>query len=266
MHNLLKKYLLSFFFCVAAACSALNAAAQESPDTGITVTEPDTTTSTSIDGEYVEPPAPTVYNSALPTDAQWQQATSDRAYWYRNEREVVKEPSGPPKEDNFIYFILSILHFFGTALGKLLLWICLFLIIGYVIYRIIKGQGNGLFGAQDRKSGSEIGELTEQGLLDADWEGQMRAAVQAGDTRAAIRFSYLRLLQLLQQEGHITFRPDKTNAEYYRELADKPQRQTFRSMARQYEWAWYGNFLPGKEALDSYMHSFQQLKQSLGAA
>lgn len=221
---------------------------------------------TPISGEYVAPDRPTIYNTASPTDAQWARAISDKAYSYRDKHEFVRKRS-----DNdvpaWIGFMMGILSFFSSPFGKVVLWSALIIIVGSILFRIIRGQAGSLFAPRDRKpDAAEVGKLNEDILLESDWEKQMSEAMQTGDNRAVIRYGYLRLLQLLQDRGYIAYRQDKTNVDYYQELADKPQRQAFRAITRQYEWAWYGNILPSRTAMESYLQTFQQLKQSLVSA
>jgi hypothetical protein len=273
MQQALSKYIRSLLLCLAMLGALPCAAQDQSLDSTYSQsTEVDdiVENSSTIDGEYVEPesePERTIiYNSATPTDARWQQATSSDAFKYRDKREIIPKERPPEKEPAIVRFLLGLFNFFGSALGKGLLWIVFILIVGFIAYRIIAGQGNGLFGAKDRRGEVEQdNEVTEKSLLERDWEALISSATQSGDTRLAIRYSYLRLLQLLQDNGLLTYRPEKTNTDYYRELVDKPQRQAFRTMARQYEYAWYGNYLPEPAALDSYMTTFRQVKQSLGA-
>src|ERR1043165_545523 len=162
--------------------------------------------STPIRGELVEPETPTVYNSSSPSDDQWNQTTSDKAYSYRDKREYIPKEAPPEKEPGWIRFLLEVFRFFSSPTGKLLLWISLILIIGYVVYRIIRGQGSGLFAATDRNRSFDEGALSEQGLLEADWEKQMQDAMQTGDLRTAVRYGYLHLLRLLQERGYIAYR------------------------------------------------------------
>jgi hypothetical protein len=260
---------LRLLLCGAWLSCAMTLSAQErgGDTTFLDTLETGLEGATPIKGEYIAPDKAITYNSAAPTESQWQHTISDKAYSYKDKREYTPR-NEPPPEDPFLFKLLvKILQFFSSPTGKFLLWTTLILILGYVAYRIIKGQGKSLFGARDRRP-EEDGEeavLSEESLLEIDWESRMQEALHAGDARTAIRFGYLQLLQLLQRRGYISYRPDKTNMDYYRELVDKPQRQPFRIITRQYEWAWYGAYEPEKAALDAYLQTFNQLKQSLGA-
>ncbi len=257
--------LRAILICLAVCC-AIETHAQE-PDADTTVADTgfysNADSVTAIDGEYV-PERPVIYNSSAPSAAVWQQATADKAYTYRDAREYNGKKEERPPDLWLLRLLYSIFAFFASPLGQILLWGALIAIVGYVIYRIVAGQGGWIFGAKDHRADSgNDAVVSEQSLLEADWESLMQKALQSGETRAAIRFSYLRLLQLLQQRGLISYRPDKTNIDYYRELADKPQRQDFRTVMRQYEWAWYGNIIPERATMDSYLQTFNGLKNSL---
>ncbi len=86
--------------------------------------------------------------------------------------------------------------------------------------------------------------------------------MQANEARLAIRYSYMLLLQLLQQKGQIQYRPDKTNYEYYHEL-NETYKKDFRILTRQYEYAWYGNFEVAEDSYRRYMDTFNHLKKTL---
>jgi hypothetical protein len=180
----------------------------------------------------------------------------------------VKKDEKPEEVPGWYRFLTWLAGFLSSLAGKVLLWSALALIVGYIAYRILTGQGSFLFGRRDRKGGDPevgAGQVSEEGLLESDWESRLREALAAGDSRLAIRYSYMHLLQALQERNLIAYRPDKTNTEYYRELAES-LRQPFRSISRQYEYAWYGNILPGPAAMESYMQTYSGLKKSISYA
>lgn len=265
MDKRLKIFLLSA--CLWAARGVPSAIAQNIDDTAFrdTAQSIGVEGAVPINGEYV-PERPIIYNAAAPTSADWEKTLADKAYNYRDKLEYVEKGERPRDMSGLYRLIYAIASFLASSLGKTILWTSLILIVGYVAYRIIKGQAGGLFEKSDYKTDLTDEIPTEHSLLESDWEHLLQEALNKGEGRAAIRFAYLRLLQLLHERGLIAYRPDKTNMDYYRELADKPQRQSFRSITRQYEWAWYGHVLPDKAAMDSYLQTFQELKQSMGTA
>jgi hypothetical protein len=225
------------------------------------------TTNTVEGADETVPETPVVYNTATPTDAQWNTVTSDNAYTYRNKKEYVDEKEVDEKPSRLMLMLENFFRFLQSGTGKILLWSALALIIGYIVCRIILGQGSGLFGKRDYAGAEETtGNVTEESLLENNWDELLKAAIAAGDTRLSIRYSYMRLLQLLQERSLIAYRPDKTNFQYYRELADSPYRQSFRDLSRQYEYAWYGNYLPEKAVLDHYLQEFNNIRKSLATS
>jgi len=211
---------------------------------------------------------PVVYNTARPDAAQWEAATADKAYAYRDKHEFIKKPEQSPTEPGWYKLLIGIFGFLGSIWGKALLLILLALIVGFIAYRIIAGHGAWLFGRRDvREAADDENEahVSEESLLLSDWETRLSLALADGDSRLAVRYSYMHLLQALQQRGLIAYRPDKTNSDYYREL-NGSMKQAFRAISRQYEWAWYGAFIPEAKAMTDYMNAYQGLKKTISNA
>ena len=260
-----RRYKLLYLLSLFILCCAAPAIAQHDIADSAWNSDADTAAYNEDVEEAAAPERVIVYNTARPAAAQWQQATSSEAYSYRDKREYIKKGE-PPREEvpGWIRFIEKFFRFLASSTGKLMLWIAFALIVGYIAYRVIAGRG-GLFGQRDRKQSGpaeDTDNVSEQGLLENDWEARLHAALGAGDQRLAIRYSYMHLLQAMQERGLIAYRPDKTNTGYYRELTES-MKQPFRAVSRQYEYAWYGNFLPDPAAMESYMQTYSGLKKSI---
>ncbi len=245
--------------------ASLNAAIL--PDTLEDDAEYDETAESESDEGYdmERTPRTVIYSSQRPTEARWLEVTSDDEYSYRTIREYVPRPvkQEPPREIPWwIRALGAVMRFFATTAGKIILLVLLVAIVGYVVYRIIGGEGR-LFGKRDirQPAASDGGELSEEGLMELNWETRMREAVSSGDHRQAIRFGYLHLLQQLQARQQIHFRPDKTNIAYYRELPEQ-LRPGFRSLTRAYEFAWYGNYIPDAAGMSAYVSELEQFLQT----
>ena len=103
----------------------------------------------------------------------------------------------------------------------------------------------------------------EEDITNTNWEALLQKASANNDLRLAVRYSYMWLLQLLQEHELIKYRGDKTNYEYYSELAGTNYKQSFKQLSRQYEYTWYGNFLPSDTAYQQYLSLFGNLKTQL---
>ena len=263
MSFLNKQILLLLFICPSVL--AYGQDTDMAVDTGMAVVEAPPEAEPAItEGEATVP-----YNNNTATAGQWQSLTNDKAFGYRNEQEYIPKPEKEMQEEKpsaFIRFLLQFFHFFTTTAGHIVLWSLLALIVGFIVYRVISGEGKRLFAKRAENMNEEPdAPVSEEDLLSSNWEDRMQAAIRSGDMRAAIRYSYMLLLQMLQHRSLIQYRQDKTNSAYYRELADTEYRQPFRQLSRQYEFTWYGNFLPSETTFQAYMQTFSDIKNRIGS-
>lgn len=209
--------------------------------------------------EESETPAREPRNITAP---EWQELTNDPAYYYRDSLEFTKvTPPAPPKESSSPEFWMALMEFVNGTLGQVLIWGLLITAILYAVYRIVIGDRSAIFGKKSPKHEQERGHQDIEDITDSNWEQLLRKAEQTGDLRLSIRYSYLLLLQVLQEAELIRYRSDKTNFQYAGELADTPYKQTFRKLTRQYEYAWYGNFPVSAEMHALHMQELFTLKQ-----
>lgn len=207
-------------------------------------------------------PCRVLSQAAAISSSRWDSLTNDKAFYYRNEKEAI-EKIKPVKTGALDKIIEAIFVFFGSTTGKVITWSIFFLALGWALYKIFFGDHTGLFKKRTAIPKTGAPQMTEEHLPDADWEALLRDAMQQQDVRMAIRYSYMRLLQLMQQNGMLQYRQDKTNYDYYRELADEQYKQPFKQLSRQYEYAWYGDYPLSAAAYNEYMQTFNTLKNRL---
>ena len=190
---------------------------------------------------------------------QWQHLTNDKAFYYRNKTE---QPFHIQTHNNgFLVFLYRILSFFASPTGHIILWGLFIGVAVYVAYRVLRDR-NILFIRKGRKYATH-GASTEEDITATDWETQLQKAINEKNVRMAIRSSYMMLLQMLQERQFIQYRQDKTNYDYYRELADTWYSQPFKKLLRSYEYAWYGDLPLTHEAYEEYMRTFTSVKEKL---
>jgi hypothetical protein len=209
------------------------------------------------------------YDNALAaahvTDKQWKQLTKDKAFGYSTEKEMKEPRKTPPAENFFSRLFAGLISFFSSSVGKTVVWIIFFSIIAYTIFRIIINEKTRFFRRREKIT-EEVAEPTgvpTEDLLQTNWEEYMRKAQTDGNIRLAIRYTYMRTLQLLQKRQLINYRSDKTNYEYYYELSNSNHRVPFQQLTRQYEYSWYGNYEVQPDAFTNYMQTFDNLKSQL---
>lgn len=258
----LSKYIFLFLFAVASCIPAIAQEADTTAYEADTVAEGVTEASLPSTSTYE---APVDYNTQEPSDDQWKKVTTDKDFYYRDEVEYVKpEPQKDHEPSGLLLAIARFFAFFATTAGHVILFIMLALFIGFIVYRIISGEGKGLFSRDSKKLVEEApDEISEEDLLTNNWETRLQQAIQQNNQRLIIRYSYMLVLQLLQHRNMISYRQDKTNIEYFRELPEGDSQQAFRLVMRQYEYTWYGNYLPDAGAFDAYMETFKTLKAKL---
>lgn len=201
------------------------------------------------------------------SDSTWRRLTDDKAFYYKNEREYRQgqEPEETEPRDYSKSWWARMIQFFEGN-GKVLVYLLLFIVAAFIIYYVVLSKNmSSIFGRGKKQvSSSEVKTENLEDIAETDWERLMGEAAQQGNYRNAIRYSYLMLLQLLQEQQLIRYRIDKTNFEYYHELNESPHKTPFKQLSRQYEYAWYGHFAIEEQAYQQYVQEFNQLKRRLG--
>lgn len=191
--------------------------------------------------------------------AAWQQLTSDKDFNYKDQKEQeIKKQSDNSSLANALN---NFLEFFSNGIGQFLFWLAVLIILGYAAYKIFFNERFSLFKKEKKKAAETT--VIEQDIAFTNWEQHLQNALQKNDLRLAVRYSYMWLLQLLQNKELIEYRSDKTNYEYYSELIDTPFKQPFKQLSREYEYAWYGHFALSEAAYNSYMQLFNNIKKQL---
>lgn len=196
------------------------------------------------------------------TPAQWEQLKKDKEFGYKDDREgVVKQK--PYKKTALMKFFETLFGFFGGVLGNFLIWCAVILVVVLIIYRLFFSKDNILF-SRNKRMVSDTGPIdSEENILSTNWEAHLQKAIDDNDLRLAVRYSYMWLLQILQQQQLINYRSDKTNYEYYNELNNTNYKKPFRQLSLQYEFAWYGQFGMPQQMFNDYLTQFNDLKNQL---
>lgn len=84
-------------------------------------------------------------------------------------------------------------------------------------------------------------EQLEDNLHQADLEDFIQRALAQGNYALAIRLYYLAILKALSLQHLITWKKDKTNRDYLREMNHSPMAADFSNITAIFERIWYGN-------------------------
>lgn len=140
----------------------------------------------------------------------------------------------------------------GTGLN-LVAYLLIFILIGAVIYMIFANVKFDKNIEDDALSNDHIEDIEEIDALDG-----FKKALMAGDYRSAIRMQFIKVLQLLQENNRINWRPEKTNKDYLRELRGTNEKSVFRKLSGIYELVWYGNTKIQRESFEQINPSFEK--------
>lgn len=193
---------------------------------------------------------------------QWQQLTTDKAFDYKNEVEKQQQlPNDKPSK--FWENVARFFRHFSNRTFIFIFYTLVAILVIYILYKLLLGNENVFF-SKKRKTLAPTGNLLDEHMGTADWDALLKKAVAENDLQQAVRYSYMWLLQMLQDSQLITYRDDKTNYEYSRELEHTAYKQSFRQISRQYEYVIYGNFRISATTYNDYISLFNNIKQQLG--
>lgn len=195
--------------------------------------------------------------------AKWQELTTSKDFYYKDEQELVKpeKPRSPGMLQKLLGFLAAL--FSG---GVLLFWLLLAAALVFVVYKLFISKDSFIFGKSKKTLKDDSPPPPDdEDITTTNWELLLQQAVARNDVRMAVRYSYMWLLQLLQQREMIQYRTDKTNYDYYTELNDTRYKQPFKQLSRQYEYAWYGQLPVSVAGYNQYIDLFNKVKKDLNA-
>ncbi|MCC2547071.1 DUF4129 domain-containing protein [Hymenobacter sp. BT175] len=130
----------------------------------------------------------------------------------------------------------------GTAGSKgwnYVLYAALLVLLVFVILQLLDLDLTAAFGRAPRRLPLAY-TAEHENIHELDIPTLLTEAEARGDYRLAVRLGYLGALKQLTDQGLLQWQPDKTNAHFLAELPAGPLRQAFAVVARQFEFAWYG--------------------------
>lgn len=84
--------------------------------------------------------------------------------------------------------------------------------------------------------------ITEEKLHQQDYDELLQSALAKKNYKDAVRILYLKALRELTKAELITWKADKTNSDYLRELSSHPAKSSFSRLTYFYEYVEYGDF------------------------
>lgn len=168
----------------------------------------------------------------------------------------------PPKAAPWFIQLLETLFRIISA-GRYIIMGLLLLGLAYLIFRFMQSNGLSIFRKPATKGG--LPDVADESLQDAaEYEGKIKAAIAAGDTRQAIRWWYLYTLFQLSEKQLLVLLRDKTNNDYLREMRGSTHYKKFAALTLDYEYIWYGGFNISEANFRSMNQEFRDFNNAIG--
>lgn len=165
------------------------------------------------------------------------------------------------------WLIQLIQYIFDNPWASVAIRFIFFAIFGVVLIALINHiLGGNMSAAFSRTtSGRSVGlNITESNLSKVDYEQLLQEALSKNNYHDAVRILYLKALQQLNETELITWKPDKTNHDYLRELGAHPSKSPFSRLTRYYEYVEYGDFKIEKPGFENVQNIYRQFQQQAG--
>ena len=146
-----------------------------------------------------------------------------------------------------------------NAIGKLINWLIVGIGLFFVFRALTDATGFNLFRKDEKVSDLPIHFSEDE--LKQDFNHLIKQALDEKDYRLALRYQFLRILRVLDDDELIRFKDFKTNRDYYYELKDNKLKQQFAQAAHVYEYAWYGEFEVDQEVYENGIKDFEFIHQ-----
>jgi hypothetical protein len=175
---------------------------------------------------------------------------NDPEYWAREPERKVETSSHSSSKGFWSYFND---FFSGTAVRTLTYGVLIAFFL-FVIYRIIVVNKLFLFYSAKKAKPAETDESVD--IDDNNLDEKIQKAIAAKDHRLAVRFMYLKSLQLLNEKQWIRYHADATNYEYVNQMRGHKLSSEFDFLTRVYDYMWYGEFTVTEEQFDIVHKNF----------
>lgn len=150
----------------------------------------------------------------------------------------------------------------GKTSGTIIKYVLIAAVIAIVVFVAIKLIGLNYNILTGKSKPVEVPfEENLENIHEIDFDEQLNAALLSNNYRLVVRLLYLKTLKQLTDKQLINWQPEKTNQAYVLELASQPYQQEFKSLTKQFEYIWYGEFYIDKNTFEPIHQSFQAFNQ-----
>lgn len=203
-------------------------------------------------------PEPLVYRHV--PDSVTRKLKKQKEFAYANDpRYWVSDPQ-PEEQNDFWEGFYKFFQKDGVRTIAYGLLISFFL---FVIYRIIVVNKLFLFYSSKKVKQQEKEETLN--IEDEKLDEKIQRAIDEHNDRMAVRYMYLKALQLLHEKQWIHFHAEATNHEYVNQMQKHKLGTEFGFLTRVYDYMWYGEFTLTREQFDIVYNNFRQFYKGVNS-
>jgi hypothetical protein len=257
--------------CLAAllSCSPLvHAQVEEEVDTTVTVVEaPPAPTEADYGEHFTHESTPLQLRQVPDSSVNSLQKQKDFAYandpeyWAREPERKVETSSHSSSKG----FWSSFNDFFSGKAAREITYGILIAFFLFIIYRIIIVNNLFMFYSPGYKKAKAAATSEADDIDDKNIDEKIKKAITAKEHRLAVRFMYLKALQLLNEKQCIRYHADATNYEYVHQMSGHKLSNEFGFLTRVYDYMWYGEFTVTEEQFDIVHKNFNHFYNALQA-
>ena len=133
-----------------------------------------------------------------------------------------------------------------------------------VLRGLFRGDRGTIFFGKVQNEIIKYSEINE-GISEINFDILISFAIQNKDYKLAVRYLFLKSLQLLSKKEIIELRENKTNHQYLSEIKDSHLLAAFRKTIYRFELVWYGDFPVDENVFQSSQKEFSELFGLLSA-
>jgi hypothetical protein len=179
---------------------------------------------------------------------------NDPEYWTRADNDEANGSTG---------FMDAIANFLSRPAVRAFIYILFIALAIFILIRVIVVNRLYIFNRSAKKTGSVSVESTDEEIMSENLDHKIADAVKRNDQRNAVRFLYLKSLQMLDKKGWINFHPQATNYAYRSQVNRYAKGQEFVFLSSVYEHVYYGNFHLTDEQFSRVLNSFNHFHNTL---
>jgi hypothetical protein len=151
------------------------------------------------------------------------------------------------------YVTLMDILYYGLMIAALLL----------IMRGLLKADRRGLLFGRIKDNNIRIVEF-EEDIGKINFDDLIRSAMDKKQYKLAVRYFYLKSLQMLSGRGLVELKNNKTNYQYLNEIKNNRIAEAFRVTTNRFEWIWYGDFPVDENTIKYSQTDFNKLFALIG--